>query len=68
MQKSLVWKFAKLLEGVGLIVVLVGVLISIDLGFKEEGLASMAQEFRGLMVGGAIFVSGYLLERWVGSR
>jgi hypothetical protein len=68
MQKSLIWKFAKLLEGVGLVVVLVGVLISINLGFDDQGLASMAQEFQGLMVGGAIFIAGYLLERWAGTR
>ena len=47
---------------------LVGVLISINLGFEEEGLASMAQEFQGLMVGGGIFLAGYLLERWAGTR
>jgi hypothetical protein len=68
MEKSLIWKLAKLLEGIGLVVVLVGVLISINLGFEEEGLASMAQEFQGLMVGGGIFLAGYLLERWAGTR
>lgn len=68
MNKRLVWKFGKLLEAVGLLVVLVGVLISINLGFQEEGLASMAQEFRGLMGGGALFCVGYVLERWAGGR
>ena len=64
MNKKAVWKLGKLLEAIGLLVILVGVLISINLGFQEEGLASMAQEFQGLMVGGSIFGVGYLLERW----
>ncbi|HIG12519.1 MAG: hypothetical protein ABGY71_14510 [bacterium] len=68
MDKSLVWRFAKLLEGLGLVVVLAGVLISINLGFEDEGLASMAQEFQGLMVGGSLFLVGYLLERWARTR
>lgn len=61
-----VWMFAKLLEGAGLIVVLVGVSISIHLGFEDEGLSSMREEFRGLMIGGALFAAGFLLERWAG--
>ncbi|MCB9913575.1 MAG: hypothetical protein H6828_00330 [Planctomycetes bacterium] len=68
MDKRLVWKFGKLLEGIGLLVVLVGVVLSIQLGFEEEGLASMAQEFYGLAVGGALFGAGWLLERWAGAR
>ena len=59
------WRFAKLLEIVGLAIVLAGVLLSIDLGLKEEGLKSMGVEFQGLALGGGIFLMGYLLERWV---
>lgn len=60
-----VWRFAKLLELVGLAIVLAGVLMSIDLGLKEEGLKSMGVEFQGLGIGGGVFLIGYLLERWV---
>ena len=59
-----VWRFAKLLELVGLAIVLAGVLMSIDLGLKEEGLKSMGVEFQGLGIGGGVFLIGYLLERW----
>jgi hypothetical protein len=54
---------AKALEGVGLVVILVGVAISMGLGFEEEGLASMRAEFQGLAAGGALFLVGWLLER-----
>jgi len=59
-----VWRFAKLLELVGLAIVLAGVLMSIDLGLKEEGLKSMGVEFQGRGSGGGGFLIGYLLERW----
>jgi hypothetical protein len=52
---------AKVLEGVGLVVILVGVAISVGLGFEEEGLASMRAEFEGLAAGGALFLVGGLL-------
>jgi hypothetical protein len=61
-----IWKIGKVLEGIGLVVVLSGVLLSIDLGLKEEGLKSMGVEFQGLAIGGCLFVAGYLLERWGG--
>lgn len=64
MSRELVWKIAKTLQAIGLVVVLVGVSISIHLGFQDQGLASMRQEFLGLFVGGGIFVVGVLLERW----
>ncbi len=66
--RRFLWYVSKVLEGGGLLVVLVGVLLSIDLGLSEEGLKSMAIEFRGLMIGGGMFVAGWLLERAVGGR
>ena len=63
-----VWSMGKALEFIGLIVVLTGLLMSMRLGFGEEGLKSMATEFRGLMVGGLLFLLGYLLERAAGRR
>ncbi len=59
---------AKFLEGVGLVVILVGVTISMGLGFEEEGLASMRAEFQGMAVGGALFLVGWLLERAANRR
>lgn len=53
----------KLLEGLGLVVVLVGVVLSMRLGFGEQGLASMEFEMKGLMAGGGLFLLGWLLER-----
>jgi len=64
-----VYYLAKGLEGVGLVVVLVGVLTSIRLGIGEqEGFASMRAESWGLAIGGALFALGWLLERSIGSR
>ena len=54
---------AKSLEGLGMVVVLTGLVFSMVLGFKEEGLKSMSIELWGLIVGGSLFVIGYLLER-----
>lgn len=68
MNKRSLWWFAKGLEGVGMVLVLVGVFMSISLGYEDEGLASMAIEFKGLMVGGGMFLAGWLIERWIGAR
>jgi hypothetical protein len=62
------WLLAKGLEGLGLVVVLVGLVTSIQLGFQEEGLASMKYESYALLGGGAIFFAGMLLERRIGAR
>jgi len=63
MSRRPLWILAKLLEAVGLLIVLVGVSLSIGLGFEDEGLKSMSQEFQGLLWGGALFLIGYLIER-----
>jgi hypothetical protein len=65
---NLLWKLAKALEGLGLVIVLVGVLWSVNLGFHDRGLDSMSIEFRGLLVGGALFAIGWLIERAIGGR
>ncbi|MEX1025642.1 MAG: hypothetical protein WD226_11260 [Planctomycetota bacterium] len=62
MQKQLFW-LGKALQGVGLVVILVGLVISIQLGLDEEGLASMAYEGWALLVGGGLFAVGWLLQR-----
>jgi hypothetical protein len=62
------WWLAKGLEGVGMLLVLVGVFISISLGLEDEGLSSMQMEMRGLAVGGGLFLLGWLIERRIGTR
>ena len=68
MSRHPVWMLGKALEVAGLIVILIGVSISIHLGFQDEGLSSMREEFRGLLIGGGLFALGYVLERWAGRR
>jgi hypothetical protein len=65
---KLVFGLAKVLEGAGLIVILLGVYLSVNLGFHDKGLESMNIEFRGLALGAALFACGVLLERSLGSR
>ena len=62
MTRDKIWLLAKVLEALGLLVVLAGIAMSVRLGFQDAGLASMGAEFRGLLVGGALFVAGWLLE------
>jgi hypothetical protein len=65
---SFAYKFAKTLEGAGLVVVLVGVVISIDQGMAGAGLEAMRAETLGLGLGAFLFVCGWILERSLGSR
>jgi hypothetical protein len=62
------WFLAKGLEGLGLVVVLVGLVLSIQLGFEDQGLESMRYEGYALLAGGALFLAGWLLERRLGAR
>ena len=68
MQKRTLWWVAKGLEGLGMLLVLVGVFISISLGLEDEGLSSMRMEMQGLAAGGALFLVGWLIERTIGAR
>lgn len=68
MSRSGLWWLAKLLQGAGLLVVLVGLSLSMGLGLEDEGLSSMAIEMKGLALGGALFVLGVWLERRLGAR
>ena len=58
----------KALQGIGLLVTLVGVVVSIGLGQMEQGLSSMAIELQALLVGVALFAIGTLLLRGAGGR
>ena len=62
------WVLAKGLEGLGMVIVLVGLVTSIGLGLNDEGLKSMKYESYALLAGGAIFLCGMLLERRIGAR
>ena len=68
MAKRGLWWFAKALEGVGMVVVLVGLFLSMSLGLEDDGLGSMQMEMEGLMIGGGMFLAGWILERVVGGR
>lgn len=68
MGKRVLWWVAKVLEGAGLLVVLIGLFISISEGLEDQGLKSMATEFQGLALGGLLFAAGVLIERGIGSR
>ncbi len=69
MKSPWVYYLAKGLEGLGMVVVLIGVLMSIQLGIgEEEGLESMKAESYGLAIGGGLFLLGWMLERAIGSR
>ena len=69
MSRGTLWTFAKALEGVGMIIVLVGLLLSIELGVKEgDSLASMKYEMQALGIGGMLFLLGYVIERRLGAR
>ena len=68
MNRERLWYLAKGLEGLGMVVVLVGVVLSIQLGMQEEGLESMRYEGTALAIGGGLFLIGWLLERSIGAR
>ena len=68
MSQRVLYGIAKALEGVGLVVVLAGVFISISEGLEDQGLKSMATEMKGLAIGGGLFLLGVLLERRIGTR
>ena len=44
------------------------IVMSISLGLEDEGLGSMAIEMKGLLLGGAMFLAGVLIERRLGTR
>ena len=68
MSRRALYGVAKALEGAGMVIVLVGLLMSINEGMRDEGLKSMESEMRGLMIGGGLFVLGVLIEKRIGSR
>ncbi len=68
MQRPWIWTLAKTLEGVGLVLVLVGLVLSMRYGFRDQGTESMWYELYGLLGGGGLFLLGWLLERSQGTR
>jgi len=67
-KRDFAWTLAKGLEGVGLIVVLGGLVLSVSAGMHDEGMQSMRGETYGLAIGGGLFLAGWLLERKLGAR
>ena len=68
MDRSWIWYLAKGLEGLGLLVVLWGLMLSMKLGFGDSGLESMKAESYGLIAGILLFAVGWGMERAIGSR
>ena len=66
--KGWLWSLGKALEGLGLIVILIGLLVSVQTGMQDEGLKSMKYETYGLAAGGALFLVGFLIERSTGGK
>lgn len=58
-----VWKLGRAMQGIGLIVVLVGVLMSVDAGMRDEGFESQRMELLGLGLGGGLFLAGWVVTR-----
>ena len=61
-----IWKLGRILQGLGLIVILGGVLMSVDAGMRDEGLSSQRMEMYGLALGGGLFLAGWVVTRTVG--
>jgi hypothetical protein len=68
MSPQFLQRLAKFLEGLGLLVILVGLMMSVEMGMRDEGLSSMRAETYGLAAGGVLFAIGWFLERALGSR
>jgi hypothetical protein len=68
MSPQFLQRLAKFLEGLGLLIILVGLMMSVEMGMRDEGLSSMRAETYGLAAGGVLFAIGWFLERALGSR
>ncbi len=66
MSRNWIWSVAKAMEGLGLVAVLVGLVLSVQYGVQDESMESMRFELYGLVGGGLLFALGVLLERVVG--
>ena len=68
MSKQQLWMLAKALEGIGMVVVLIGLVLSVELGFRDEGMTSQYAELVALLAGMLLFGLGFVLERILGTR
>ncbi len=68
MSKHQLWILAKGLEGIGMVVVLVGLVLSVELGFRDEGMTSQYAELIALLSGLFLFGLGFLIEKLSGIR
>ena len=59
---------AKALEGLGMVVVLIGLVLSVELGFRDEGMSSQYAELIALLCGLLLFAVGFVIERLTGTR
>ncbi len=68
MSKHHLWILAKALEGLGMVVVLIGWVLSVELGFRDEGMSSQYAELIALLAGMVLFATGFAIERLTGTR
>lgn len=68
MSKNHVWVIAKVFEGLGMVLVLIGLVLSIELGTRDESMESQWAELSGLLIGLLLFGVGFVLERFAGTR
>ncbi len=68
MTKQHWWMLAKSLEALGLIIVLIGLVLSVELGFRDEGMSSQYAELIALLVGFVLWGIGFVIERMAGTR
>ena len=68
MTKQHLWMLAKSLEALGLIIVLIGLVLSVELGFRDEGMTSQYAELIALLVGFVLWGIGFVIERVAGTR
>ena len=66
--QSALHTLAKILEALGLVVILGGVMLSVKLGMQDDTMKSMSSEAYGLAIGAGLFGLGYLIERSIGTR
>lgn len=60
---KLVWQIGKVLQFLGLIIVLGGVFLSVEAGMHDQSMKSQRVEVVGLLVGGGLFLGGWAIVR-----
>lgn len=65
--KHFLYQTGRALQVVGMAIVLIGIFLSVEEGIRETGTSgfrSMAIEFRYFGIGGAVFIVGWMINRF----